>query len=182
MKNPPSETGAPKKIYFDDEALAILDAHASAMGDRKRSMIVCALLRALAGRPPKKEESAIVAQLKKVFGREQFLAFLTAVASALPKTAEAIKCPEKEGYEPEAWKIKDTGILAFYSPSELNVGTLFLKASTIKAKHQLERVLVVTTNGNMVETAIREDLRNANIIIVSLADLPALLKHGFKNR
>lgn len=178
MPSTTSEPGTPKKIYFDDEALAILDAHASALGDRKRSLVVCALLRALAGRPAKTEDAPIVTQLKRVFGREQFVSFLKAVAGAMPKGAEAIIAGEsKQGYEPEAWKIKGAGVLAFYSPTDLNVGALFSKASQLKSKHRLDRVFVVTTNGNMVDASVRQDLAGANIVVVGLADLAATLKH-----
>lgn len=171
MSSQNNETGTPRKIYFDDEALAILEAHASAIGDRKRSLVVCALLRALAGRPAKIEDAPIVTQLKRVFGREQFVSFLGAVSEVIGAEAKAIPC-EKAGGLPEAWIFQaGLGVLAFFQATEANIGDIFTKASRLMADYSLNRVIVATTNGHTLDGGFRQRLAGAGIDLVALADL-----------
>lgn len=175
-KNVPMVSAGNQRIYLDAEAAGLL-AQAVVALDMPKSNIVCGLVRCLHGFRPKAGEDRLVAQLKRVFGRDQFLAFLGAVRAALPDYAEPLPCPAKPDGEPETWKLPfGVGVLAFYAPTEPNVGALFAKASALKGEHRLARVLVVTTNGNSVSTSARADLEAAKLFVVSLADLPATLK------
>lgn len=172
MANIQHQRGVAEKVYFDAEAKDLLASTSVNLGLHK-SKIVCALIRLAAGGKPRPGEERVAEQLKRVFGREQFLAFLGAVRAALPDYAEPLPCPTKPDGEPEAWKLPfGVGVLAFYAPTEANVGLLFSRASTLKRERSLARVLVVTTNSDTVPADTRADLAAAGIVVVSLADLP----------
>ena len=181
MKSKPPESpvaSGNQRIYFDAESAGLLVQLAVGL-DLPKSNVVCGLVRCAAGVRPKPGEERVVNLLKRALGRGQFLAFLSAVADALPAAAEPL-ATTKEGQAPEAWKLKDAGILAFFAPEETNAGLLFAKASALKSHHKLKRVYVVTPNASSVDPASREDLAAARIIIVGLADLAATLKHTIK--
>lgn len=171
----PHETGTPRRIYFDDEADRILDAHAATLGRRTRSTIVCALLRALAGQPPRRGEEHVAEQLKRVFGREQFLAFLNGVRACLDASWAPVVPADKAGsdFRPDSWahEKSKTGVLAFYAANESNMGQLITSALALKNGRTLAQVIVCTTDPEAFPKSTLADLERIGIQIVALGGL-----------
>lgn len=163
----------PINLTVSDEVRAALESRADTIGV-SISRLVGALAKIYCGLPIEDTERPVEIGLKRVIGREQFLAFLAAVRAALPDYAEALPCRTKPEGDPEAWELPfGVGVLAFYAPTEANIGLLFAKASALKTEHRLARVLVVTTNGDTMPSGPRADLAAAEIVVMSIAELPA---------
>ena len=115
--------------------------------------------------------------LKRVFGRDQFLAFLRGVGEAIPPEAKAAIPPDAdETYTPDTWILGKTGIHAFYNPAENNVGHVFADATAIKAKHKVSHVIIVSPTADLMPEVARKDLATANIDIISISNLIPQLK------
>lgn len=165
---------------MDTEANDLLNQAAIDLGHIPVSNIICALIRAMAGISPKQREEPVYTQLKRVFGREQFLNFLQAVAVALPRESEPV-VPEDANDEflPQSWLIKEeedgmpvkVGVMAFFNPSGENIGKLFTEASGFKAAHKVPKVYVIVPLEDVVPIETRNDMRSAGINIISLAGL-----------
>lgn len=143
----------------------------------KASVILSALAKIYCELPVDETEAPIEKDLKIKYGRDQFLAFLKSVAQVIPPEAKPIMKPDvKPEYQPDTWTLGTTGILAFFNPNGENVGHVFSAASTLKAEHKLNEVLVVSPLADTMPESARSDLAGAKIEVVSIANLTAKLK------
>jgi hypothetical protein len=166
----------PLNLYIDSETYAALAARAEEW-EMKPSQMVSGLVRTLCDLPLDYQQKKIEAALKVKYGRDQFIAFLRSVAQAIPPEAKSIRKPGvKEEYQPDTWLLGSIGILAFFNPSEENVGQVFSAATTLKAEHKLTEVIVVSPLADTMPQSTRSDLAGAKIAVVSIADLTIQLK------
>ena len=174
----PQKSGTPRRFYMDKEANDLLDQAAVTM-NAHISNIVCALIRAMSGVMPRKGEEPIYTQLKRVFGREQFLMFRKCVADMMPKLAIAHHDKEHPERDPEFWTLGAIGIWAFYNPNAENAGRVFADAIRLMNAHSLARVLVVAPHSDITPPELREGMAKAGVCVVSLTELKDVLKWPF---
>lgn len=170
--------GKNERIYFDAEAKELLTSMVVSAGIQK-SNVVCALIRAASGGSPRPNEEGVFAMIKRAIGRDQFIAFISAVNKTLPKEAKPVfetKHEHKPEIAPDQWVFGSVGIFAFFAPNNNNIGEVFTRSSLLKSSYCLDRVLVVTTNVDMVDEGARSDMDKAAIHLVSLAEFPETLK------
>lgn len=168
------QPGGNERIYFDTEASDLLVDLVRVTG-LKKSNVVCALVRIVSGVSPRPGEERVCSLVKKAVGRESLMQFLDAVREVIGDRAKPVPCG-KAGGVPEAWVFQSgVGVLAFFHPSEANVGEIFTKASKLKADYALSRMIVATTNGHSLSDTFLVGLRAAGVEIVALADLRTAL-------
>jgi hypothetical protein len=174
-RKPSGERGTVERFYADKEAREILGVLIVEQG-MNLSNVVCALIRAAGGRPPRPNEVTIYTQLKRVFGREQFHAFLKSVGEALPEKAEQIhRTSEKPESPADAWKIAGCGVVAFFNPSEQNIGQLFALAAKPQEQNGFAKVVVAVPLAEAAPKGHRDAMEAANIHIVSISNLREFL-------
>lgn len=173
------ETGNPRRFYLDSEANNFLNQAAVSFGNMPVSNVICALIRALSGARPRIGEDVVFNQLKRVFGREQFIAFLKGVAKALPPEAKPIiphgtlSGSELEKYQPDIWMLSpmEALIIAYFAPTAENLGSMLTRCLSAKAKYGVKKVLIVSNDAEAIDPKQRDDLSKMEFFFVSLADM-----------
>lgn len=176
-----------KRVYLDEEAERILNQFSTKLSIH-RSNIVAGLLRALNGSPPKRGEEEIQKQLKRVFGREQFLSFLKGVHAALPPAATPVvpKTANGEGagreYQPDMWTIPkiDVLVLAYFTPTEENFGVMLSRILTEKLECKASCAVVACADTSSIPKGQREELLKLGIAFIALGDLRGFFDDAMK--
>ena len=173
--------GIPARIYFDAEADGLLNQLAVEL-DMPRSNIVCALVRALSGRPARTGQEKVGVKLKRVFGRDHMRAFLRSVADLVGRDATPIGKPNDTGEEfiPSAWDTNHGyAVVAFFHPSQENLGEVFSQALNAKNATGQDRVVVVCPSAEVAPANSRETLQSAGIYLVTASLYQQAVKRLF---
>ncbi|MDR2982953.1 MAG: hypothetical protein LBV12_11990 [Puniceicoccales bacterium] len=127
-------------------------------------------------------EKPIEEDLKKTFGREQFLSFLKGVAHVLPVQARSIIPEEsKNGHDrefvPDKWRIDsiDITIFAYYAPTSENIGGILKRAADIQKENPSEKIIIVTSNVNPELEEYKVPLEKMGVFFVFVSELKEYL-------
>lgn len=160
----------PLNLTMSDEVRSALEDRAAATG-LSVSRLVGALAKIYCGLPTEDVERPIETSLKRIIGREQFLAFLNGVSRCLDETWTPLT-PAEEGRQPESWvHASGIGVLAFFAANEENLGRLITTALVMKTGCHLTGVIVCTADGEALPAGIRDDLKRIGIFITPLGGL-----------
>lgn len=168
------KTGYRTTFYLDAEAHEALKRYTAERYVRP-SNVVCGLIRALTECEPRHEDGSVLKDLKRVFGRQSFLAFMQDVRQALPEGFEPAETSLDSDYRPEFWTRGKVGVYAFFAPTK-NVERMIGNAFKLKAAHGLEKLVVAALGADEVDVQIVEDLRRAGVFIESLGRLNRVLR------
>jgi hypothetical protein len=138
------------------------------------SRLVSALAKVYCGLPIEDAAERGVEQgLKKVIGRELFLAFLSGVEKCL--TAEWKAQAPKKGDQPDTWiqEKRGMGLYAFYACNGDNAGRMLAEAMALKSKHGLKKIVICTADAESLPADNQKDLAKIGIVVIPLARLSA---------